>query len=224
MNPILVADTISKDIGSTHSDIISEHNLHWIFQPLKELNLSIQEYNVLVAAIIYSYHPDSNKVNLKNDGFKINETILLGLGVDINIDIYKSFIRIENEKINEAIGNFFDLLSNQWEFVTIRTIIDNYAKILRMSDDFSSITEDEKKLKAKNELEKLRHNGLLQRKTADDLILKLKRDNMITDEMAKKNFNVSFIDENLKQDIFSWREYIHKLRNSEFNRQNTLLF
>lgn len=210
MTIIQVANIISKDLKKNHSELLEEHNLTWVFQPLEDLHPFRMDYNGLVCAIIFSYHPESTRVDLKHDGYKINETIIRGLGLDTQKAIYKAFIEMTEGKIIEAKGNFFDLLSNQWEFVSARSLIDSSTKIMRMSDDFPNLKEEEKKLKAQNELSKLKQNSIIQRKTADELIDKLKREFMITDEMTKKHFGVSFVEENIKRDIFSWREFIHE--------------
>ena len=49
MNPILVANTISKDLKKDYSELINDHNLTWVFSPFREINLSIEDFNILVS-------------------------------------------------------------------------------------------------------------------------------------------------------------------------------
>lgn len=205
---LLVASIISKDLQSDHSETLTDYNLSWVFEPLRELNLSIEVFNTLVCAIVYSYHPESKWVDLKHDGFTINKNIIKGLGGNENEKAIEEFITLENEKINESKGNFLDTLSGSWEFVTARSAIDVHAKTMRLSDEFTNLTDDEKKLKAKTELSKLRRDTILQRQTADSLIEKLRKDFVITDERVKTDYGLSFVDENVKRNSWSWREFI----------------
>lgn len=205
---LIAASIISKDLKADHTETLSDYNLSWVFEPLHELNLDTDVFNTLVCAIIYSYHPNSNKVDLKHDGVMINTFILNGLKADMSKEVYQQFLKSENEKINEAKGNFLDTLSADWQFITSRRAIDIHSQTMRMPTDFSNITEEEKRLKNKTELSKLTRDVVLQRKMADELIEKLKKEYVITDERAKQDFGVSFVDENVKRDSWSWREFV----------------
>lgn len=204
---LFVINTIAKDLKKDHSELLNEYNLSWVFEPLGELNLPIDVYNTLVCAIVYRYHPESNKVDLKHDSKSSHEFILNGLRADRKHKIYDSFCSLENEQINEARGNFLDTLSGCWEFITIMSSIDSHSKTMRLSDDFPNLLDDEKKLKAKTELSKLRRDNILQRQTADSLIEKLRKDKVLTDESVRSDYGVSFIDENIKKDPMSWRTF-----------------
>lgn len=205
---LFVINTISKDLKIDHSELLNEHGLTWVFEPIEELNLPIDVYNTLVCAIVFRYHPESRKVDLKHDGKSIHEFILNGLQANRKHEIYDKFVSLENEHINEARGNFLDTLSGAWEFITIQSSIDAHSKTMRLSDEFPNLLDDEKKLKAKTELSKLRRDTILQRQTADSLIEKLRKEYVITDESVKTDYGVSFVDENIKKDIMSWRAFV----------------
>lgn len=205
---LFVAKILANNLKKDNSNILFEHGLDWVFEPIRELNLDVEIYNTIVCAIIYSYHPDSNKVDLRHDSEHINKFILLSLKANIELDIYKEFIQLSNDKINEAKGNYLDTLSADWQFITARRAIDVHTQTMKMPNDFTNLKEEEKILKAKTELSKLTRDVILQRKTADELIDKLKKDKMITDERVKQDFGLSFIEENIKRDNFLWRNFI----------------
>lgn len=206
---ILLANTISKDLSVDYSDFLDEYNYKYVFEPLDKILLTIEEKNTLICAIIYSYSPNSNKIDLKQDGQIINQNILKGLGVNTNVPIYKEFIAHSNPIITETIANYFDTILT-WQYITIRKEIDYAARYVRVSEsdeDFGKLDGD-KLYKARFEMGRLIKESVAHRQTADLLIDQMKKEHMITDERVKNDFGISFVDESIKRDFTSWHEFV----------------
>jgi len=206
---IKLAKVISGKIDADHTELIEAENLHWVFEPLAELEISRKERNTLTCAIIYSYDNESTWIDLKQDGQVINGSILRGLKADLQQPIYKDFLNQENEKINEAVGNYLDMVGD-WRFTTIRKHIDYHAKYIRQTEneeDFKGL-DAAKKNAAREGMGKLMREAVNHRKTADALIQEVHRDYVATQHRVNQDFGKSFVDESIKRDIFSWREFV----------------
>jgi len=203
------AKTISRDLSESHIELLEENNLYWVFQPIIEMDLDKKVQNTLICAIIYSYDNESTWIDLKQDGQSINTSILKGLKADFSIPIYNEFLLQTNEKINESVGNYLDVIPD-WRFVTVRKHIDFHAKYIRQAEneeDFKSL-DAEKKTKAREALGRLMREAVNQRKAADALISEIHRDYVSSQHRVKQDFGASFVDETIKRDIYSWREFI----------------
>lgn len=206
---IYIAKKIQADLEADPTELLDEYNYQWVFAPILELPESQKDINTIICAIIYSYSPNSNKVDMKQDGRTINENILKGLNADIKRKVFQEFLNQENEKINESLGNYLDTLPS-WEFVTIRNEIDYHAKYVRASeneDDFKDLDAD-KKYKARAEIGRLKKESIAHRQVAEVLLEKIRKDFMITDERVRQEFGVSYVDESVKRNHWSWREFI----------------
>ena len=204
-----LARTISSKIEADHSEAIEDINLHWVFQPLEDLQVPLKERNTLIAAIIYSYDNESTWIDLKQDGQSINTNILKGLKAELNRPIYSDFLNQKNEKINEAIGNYLDVLGD-WKFTTVRKHIDYHAKYIRQTEneaDFEGL-DAAKKNAAREAIGKLMREAVNHRKTADELIEKLHKDYVATQHRVNQSFDASFVDESIRLDPYSWRDFI----------------
>ncbi len=206
---ILVAKKITATIDQDPTDILDEYNYKWVFEPLFELGLNYKEINTLVCAIIYSYSPNSNRVDLKLDGRMINESILKGLGADLKRSIFQDFLSQENKVILEAIGNFLDTLVT-WQYVSARQDMDYHAKYIRATEDEKefALLDADKKYKARSEIGRLKKEALNHRQTAEVLLAQLRTNDMIPDERTKQDFGASFVDNSIKIDPWSWREWL----------------
>jgi len=206
---IKLARLISGKLDSDHSDAIEEQGLHWIFDPLSELEISRKERNTLICAIIYSYDNESSWIDLKQDGQVINGAILRGLKAELTASIYDDFLNQRNEKISETIGNYLDALGD-WRFTTVRKHIDYHAKYIRMTEneeDFKGL-DAVKKTAARENMGKLMREAVNHRKAADLLIQEIHRDYVSTQHRTNQDFGKSYIDESIKRDPFSWREFV----------------
>lgn len=208
---IYIAKKIQADIEADSTELLQEYNMEWVFEPILELCTNHKDANTLICAIIYSYSPHSLRADLKMDGESINKDILKGLGVKAITGVYKEFVEMTNEKINESVGNLLDTYSSNWKFITARTNVNFHSKNIKIVEDDVKIAalDPDKQYKAKTELGKLRREAGLVRKVAEETIELLQRDFMITENRVKGDFGVSFIDTNLKpSDIWSWRSFI----------------
>jgi len=200
---------ISGKPDNDYSEAIEDINLHWVFQPLEDLQVSLKERNTLIAAIIYSYDNESAWIDLNQDGQSINGNILRGLNADLSRPIYNDFLSQKNEKINEAIGNYLDVLGD-WKFTTVRKHIDYHAKYIRQTEnesDFEGL-DAAKKNSAREAIGKLMREAVNHRKTADELIEKLHKDFVATQHRVSQDYNASFVDESIRLDPYSWRDFI----------------
>jgi len=191
-------------------EVEEEQGLHWIFEPLNELEISRKERNTLICAIIYSYDNESTWIDLKQDGQVINGAILRGLKADLTASIYDDFLNQRNEKISETIGNYLDALGD-WRFTTVRKHIDYHAKYIRMTEneeDFKGL-DAVKKTAARENMGKLMREAVNHRKAADLLIQEIHRDYVSTQHRVSQDFNKSYVEESIKRDPYSWRQFVY---------------
>lgn len=205
---IQIAKAISANLQADASELLTEHNMAYIFEPLEQLGVETRVKNTLICAIIYSYDNESTWADLNQDGETINRNILRGLKAEAH-PIYEQFIGQDNEKILEAIGYYLDSVSD-WRFVTIRKHIDYHSRYIKISEndsEFKDLAAD-KKNKAREDLGKLMREAVNHRKAADALIVEVQKDYVKTEERVRSDFGTSFIDNSIKRDIYSWRQFI----------------
>lgn len=211
---IILASKISKQLDKNWTSEIEEVNLHRCFEPIFRLEHNIISLNTLVCAIIYSYDNESKWIDLRQDGYTINKNILSGLGADIEEQIFKDFIHLSNHEIVLCIGNYLDLLPD-WRFVTARKQIDYHSKYIRESESSMTEVDEDKKIKARENIGRLLKEAISQRKTADELILQIEKDYVKTNHRVEQDFNsnytqktLDFLDDSSVTDAMSWRQFV----------------
>lgn len=211
---INAAKTISKDLKKDWLPYLEEINLHRAFESIYYLRLSNEITNTLVCAIIYSYDNESKWIDLKHDSFTINKNILEGLYADLKEEIFQDFIKLRNDDINDAIGCYLDLLPD-WKFVTAKKQMDYHAKYVRQEETNISGLDEDKKIKARENIGKLIKESIAQRKAADELILLIEKEYVLTNHRVHQDFNanysqksIEFTDDTMPKDDGSWRYFI----------------
>lgn len=211
-----LARQMSKNLENDWFSEIQEINLHKTFETIFELKLSNKITNTLICAIIYAYDQDSKWIDLKQDGMTINKNILEGLGADLNELIYNDFLNLKNDEILDSIGAYLDRISD-WRFVTARKMIDYHSKYVRETEANLDSMDEDKKIKARENIGKLIKESVAQRRTADELILQIERDYVNTNHKVDQDFGEKFTDTAIKVDCLSWRAFIRNLKNNKIN-------
>lgn len=212
---IEIVKKISKQLDKNWIGELEECNLYKTFaEPIYRLEHNIVTLNTITCAIVYSYDPQSKWIDLKQDGFTINKNILIGLGADPEETVFKEFIELKNEDILHAIGNYLDLIPD-WKYVTARKEIDYHAKYIRSTESTMTDVDEDKKIKARENIGRLIKEAVSQRRSADELIELIQRENVNTQHKVHQDFGVDytqrtleFMDDSKKKDILSWRDFI----------------
>lgn len=211
---LLLAQKIRSDLGKNWLTEIEDVNLHKCFEPIYRLEYSIITLNTLTCSIIYSYDNESKWIDLKQDGFTINKNILVGLDADPEEPIFKEFVESRNEEILYAIGNYLDLIPD-WKYVTARKQIDFHGKYVRSTEPNAMDLEEDKKIKARENIGRLIKESVSQRKAADELLELIHKENVNTQRRVEQEFGVDFTQKSLEfsdstqqRDIMSWRSFI----------------
>lgn len=207
------ARTISSDLKKDWLSYFEEINLYVTFEPIFYLGLSNEITNTLIAAIIYSYDNDSKWIDLKQESIAINTNILKGLHADMNDEIIQGFIHFKNDDINNAIGAYLDLLPD-WRFITARKQMDYHSKYVRETEANVTTLDEDKKIKARENIGKLIKEAISQRKAADELLLLIEKDYVSTNHRVHQDFNANFVQKSLEfsdeiqKNDGSWRYFI----------------
>jgi len=215
---IHVAKTIAKDLNKDYSDLLQEYNLHTQFDSIISMELDNKILNSLISAIIFSYDNDSNWCDLKNTSYEDKMNILKGLKVDLSNPIYDEFINLNNEEINNSIGDFLDTQSD-WRYAQIMRSRDYHSKAIKTKQPEFSGVDDDKTVKAIEGIGKLLREGLNHRKLADEYIAQLETDYVKLNNRTEKDFGVKFMDGELKYDKTKWRNVI-KYEREKFLKKN----
>ncbi|MEK6881760.1 MAG: hypothetical protein AABY22_19235, partial [Nanoarchaeota archaeon] len=107
--------------------------------------------------------------------------------------------------------SFLDRISD-WRFVTARKMIDYHSKYVRETEANLDSMDEDKKIKARENIGKLIKESVAQRRTADELILQIERDYVNTNHKVDQDFGEKFTDTTIKTDIYSWRSYVRSLK------------
>lgn len=209
---LTAAKTISSDLKKDWLEYLTEINLHRTFESIFYLGLPNEISNTLICAIIYSYDNDSKWIDLKQDSLAINKNIIKGLYGDHNDEWLNHFISLTNDDINESIGAYLDLLPD-WRFVTARKQMDYHSKYVRETEANITTLDEDKKIKARENIGKLIKEAISQRKAADELLLLIEKDYVSTNHRVNQDFNTNFTQKSLEfsdnlKDDGSWRFFI----------------
>ncbi len=228
-----LAASIVADSGKNWLPVLREHNLNDIFLPIYKLDTSTETMNLIVAFIVYSFHPDSPKADLRRDRIDNKKQIAESIGLDIKEDFVLDIVQNNNDKVKSVseiyIGEFFD-----WRFVAIYTSVEYASRMFRFinkeTDEEKSFQKMDKEGTVKNitqdydidtiskvniQKAELRKKAIEAMEDAERLLTQLKKDLMQTEHAVQSDLGFSFIDTSKKKsDIMSWKEYI-KEKNSK---------
>jgi len=208
---IEIAKHVSSDLEKDYTEYLKENNYHYVFEKLYSVSTKPVVINTLICAIIYSYSNSSKWIDLRQDGYSINKSILEGLKADMKIEAYQQFMSLSNEDILDAIGGFLNTMKTDWKFITIRKMIDFHSKTMMQSEPDLSQTDEEKKPKVRENISRTMKEALIQREAADKLIAEIETAYVGTNERTKQDFGVEFTKEEIKYEITSWRHFIMQL-------------
>lgn len=216
---------------------LEEINLHTIFSPVFESDVSFEAMNVIVCFVIFAYDNDSPWINIKQDRYENKIKILKGLSADITEQLFLSLAMNENSMVNDVIGEY---LSEQvdWRWQTVFSHLDYHAKMIR----FANKNTDEKKsweelnkdgnavklheeydvttiTKINKEKGDLLAKAIEARERADKLLLEMRKEYVNADHAVQQDFNFSITDEK-KIDPYSWKQWIQRRNESKKSMSN----
>lgn len=221
-----LAKIIRKNIGGNHLELLEDYNLRGIFNSIFTLTISTEDCNIIVCFIIYAYTPNSLWLDLKKDRNHNKEAILLALEADSNKEVFRDLLYNKNEIVNISVFNYLEQLKG-WEWRAVFDLLDYASKMSRFA---SKETEEEKSWDVKKkdgEKETLTEDidiktivsvnkdkgTLLQqaidkRMQADELMDKIRKNYVHTDDATQSDFGFKFTDTAKQRDVMSWREFI----------------
>jgi len=222
-----VAKQLSEDPGKNWLPYLKEHNLHMVFNPIYRMNLNTEDMNLLVSFIIFSYHPDSPKLDVRKDRFDNKTRIAESIELDTSNEIIDQVFNNSNETANDVILNLLADLTD-WRWSTVFSLLDYQSNMMRFVNQKTEIEKKTEKLdkegqtistveefelseiaKINKQKGELLEMATAAREKAEALILQIKRDVMNTDVAIQSDMGFSFSDTAKKKvDVESWKEFI----------------
>lgn len=227
---IKAAKKLSRDPSYNHLDYLDELNLTNVFKGIFELDFPKEYENKLIAFIIYSYDPDSQKLDIRKDRIENKISIMEGIGIDTNDDLIKDILHNSNEEFNNVVLLFLEQLTD-WRWIQIFSFLDYHSNMIRFANQK---TEEERKYDKINKegivkelteeydietIAKINKNkgdllnqAMEARKKADELLEQIRREFVNTDTVVQADFGFQFTDTAKKKvDILSWKQWIIEL-------------
>jgi hypothetical protein len=225
---IELSKKIRKDLSKSWKEELEDYNLHKIFEGIYSLNISINDKNIIICFIVYSYSPESGWLDLNKDRLDNKKQILNNLGVtDVNTGLYYDVINNKNDTIGISIFNFLDQLKS-WKWGVIFDLLDFASKMARFSTqeteeeksfdktnkksgEVTTVTQDvpiEVISKVNKEKGILLDQSIAKRIQADNLLKEIKTEFVKTDEATQSDFGFIFTETAKKKDIMSWSGFI----------------
>lgn len=228
-----VCKKIIKNPLESGFPLLKEVNLHTVFEPIYDMNISLRRMNTLVCYCVLAYDPDSSWLDIKRDRYENKVRIIEGL--DGRVSEYEKVISGQDEEINDVIFNYLIALTD-WRWTTTFTLLDYHSKMIRFvqenvdseksTDAFNkdgqkvTLTEDidlDKLTKVNKQKGELLEQAINARKKADDLLGEIRKDMVVTDTATQNDFGFLFSETaKEKVDIMSWRQFIRQ-RNEKKN-------
>lgn len=228
-----ICKKIAKNPTESGFPLLKEVNLHTVFEPIYDMDISLKRMNTLVCYCVLAYDPDSAWLDLKKDRYENKVRIIEGL--DGRVPEYEKIINGQDEEINDIVFNYLIALTD-WRFSTVFTLLDYHSKMMRFvqdkvdseksTDAFNkdgqkvTLTEDvdmDKLTKINKQKGELLEQAINARKRADDLLGEIRKDMVATDTATQNDFGFMFSDRAKERvDILSWRQFI-KNRNDKKN-------
>jgi hypothetical protein len=216
---------ISTDFDKNWLDELEERNLHYIFQSIYTLNITVGDANKIVCYIIYAYSPESLWLDLRADRIENKTRILSNLDVKKS-ELFQEILYNKNEIVGISIFNYLEEIKS-WKWRAIFDLLEYSSKMFRFA---TQETEEEKtfeKMNKEGEIKSVtqeynidviakvnKEKGLLleqaiaKRRQADTLLEEIKKEYVNTDYATQRDFSFSFTDTSKKRDILSWRDFI----------------
>lgn len=229
---IETAKKIIKESPNSGFPLLKDVNLHTIFEPVYDMDISLKQMNAIVCFIIYAYDPDSGWLDLKKDRHENKLRIVEGIGHKAHD--FERILSGEDEKINDVVFNYLNALTD-WRWQSVFSMLEYHSKTTRFVNKkteselsiekmdkegtVKTLTEDlaeetiGKITKTKGELLEL---AMSRRRQADELLSEIRRDFVVTDVATQADFNFSFSETSkIKPDILSWRSFIKERNNKK---------
>lgn len=206
-----------------------ELGLNKTFDEIYRLNVSITEANLLTSFIIFSYDPDSSRLDIRKDRYENKCQILSGIGGNINSALFKDILENNNEAFNNVVLNYLEKITT-WQWPTIFSLLDYHSNMLRFANQKTEVEKSIDKMNKEGEVKTLTQDydidtlakvnktkgellsaAIEAREKASKLLLEIKKDFMPTDHATQSDFNFVFTDTAKdKVDILSWRSFIRQ--------------
>ena len=201
---ISVAKKISKDLGKNWLSELENYNLSRIFMPVYLMENNIETLNTITAFVIFAYDNDSQWIELKKDRITNKQEILIGLGADLNEDIWQSIINNENDEILSVIAEYLKSITT-WKWKTIISCFDYHSTCIQKASEQTKSADELEAAKINKEKGGLLKLAIQQREVGEQLLKELKSEYVKTDHATQNDFGFQITDEKAI-DVTSWRE------------------
>lgn len=233
-----LAKKIKIDSEHNWSEELDDLNLYKTFRPVYHLDTTMKNKNLLVSFIIYSYDPDSPKLDIKKDRYDNKLSIMDNLGIDAADELMVEVINNSNDTFNEAVANYLDTLTT-WRWQSIYALLDYHSSMIRFANQKTETEKSIDKVIGKGEQQSIRtlttefdidviskvnkqkgellEQALKARLEADKLLDEIRKEFMPTDHATQSDFGSNFTETAKKKvNIESWSEFI-KNRNDKLH-------
>lgn len=227
---IEIARKISKDLEKNWLPELEDLGLNKAFEGIyRMMNVSISEANILVSYCIYSFDPDSQKLDIRKDRYENKCSILMSIGADISSDLFKGVLENNNEEFDNVVLNYLEKITT-WQWPTIYSLLDYHSSMLRFVNQKTEAEKSIDKMNKEGEVKtlvqeydidtlakvhkskgELLSSAIEAREKAEKLLADIKKDFVATDHATQTDLNFVFTDTaKAKVDIFSWREFVRE--------------
>lgn len=224
---IEVARKIITDLDKNWLPEFNDQGLNKTFDDIYRMNVSISDANILTSFIIFSYDPDSSRLDIRKDRYENKCQILTGIGGNINSELFKDILENNNEVFNNVVLNYLEKITT-WQWPTIFSLLDYHSNMLRFANQKTEAEKSIDKMNKEGEIKTLTQDydidtlakvnktkgellsaAIEAREKATKLLLEIKKDFMPTDHATQSDFQFDFTDTaKEKVDILSWRQWI----------------
>lgn len=227
---IEAANLISKDLNKNHSFYLEDIGLSKTFSGIYYLGLPGKDENRLICFIIYSYDPDSKRLDIRKDRYENKYSILESLGAHMDSEVFNEILTNSNEEFNNVVTNYLESLTN-WRWPSIYSLLDYHSSMIRFATQkteaeksFDKINKEGVKTTLVQEYDidtiskvnlqksEIFKRAIEAREQADKLLEDIRKEFMPTDHAIQSDFGFTFTDTAKKKvDIMSWRSWIQEL-------------
>jgi hypothetical protein len=137
---IKAAKVISKSTDDMQS-YLEDLNLITTFKDIYSLGFPTEYENKLIAFIIYSFDPDSQKLDIRKDRLENKISIMENIGLDSTDTLMVEILNNSNDVFNGVVLQYLEHITD-WRWVHIFSSLDYHSNMIRF---VNQKTEEERK-------------------------------------------------------------------------------
>ena len=225
---IEAAKVLSEHPDKNNLQHLKDTDLYDVFKDIYKLeNITNKEANLLTAYLIYTYDPDSMRLNISKDRHENKEEIMLSLGLKPSMDLMQDVIHNDNDNFNTCVSLYLGKLTD-WRWSTVYSLLDYHSNMLRFANQKTDSEKRTDKMSKEGVVKEMKEDidmdtvakvniqkgalltkAIEARQEADRLLEAMRKDFLPTDTATQADFGFAFTDTAKKKvDIYSWRSFI----------------